>query len=309
LADVFAPGNYTLGTHNMPALKTLMGWKYAYHAPFNADVYFISTRQWSGLKWGTYPAIMVRDPEVGQVPVKAFGSYAFQVTDPKTFLEQLVFTDPSFQTVHSPQKPLFDIATQLRDMIVSKVGDVMRTGKVPLFELTDSCEKISNLVLEAIGPSLTTLGLALQVLHIENIALPPEVEQARHMRNRTHTRDVNRYAQHRSGFVFDDVQDTSDRTADADVPWGQPVGPPMTPPGSPARMPVPFFVVVNGAPTGPYHMPALAGKAGDGSLARDTLVWREGMEAWTPAGAVSELRPLFAAVPPLLPFKLIKMTG
>jgi hypothetical protein len=72
---------------------------------------------------------------------------------------------------------------------------------------------------------------------------------------------------------------------------------------------VSFFVAVNGAQTGPYHINALTEKVRDGSLVRETLVWQEGMAEWTPAGAVPELQSMFAAVPPPLPVKFKKMTG
>jgi len=75
----------------------------------------------------------------------------------------------------------------------------------------------------------------------------------------------------------------------------------MTPTAGPPPLPVAFFVVVNGAQTGPYDINTLSGKARDGSLTRETLVWRQGMADWTAAGAVAELQTLFAVVPPPIP--------
>src|SRR5438552_1115168 len=97
LADVFEPGMHRLETHNLPILSTLKGWKYGFHSPFKAEVYFISTRQWTDQKWGTQNPVMVRDPEFGPVRLRAFGTYAMRVSDPGTFLRQLVATAPSFQ--------------------------------------------------------------------------------------------------------------------------------------------------------------------------------------------------------------------
>lgn len=53
IADVYGPGRYQLNTQNMPILSTLMGWGYGFHSPFKADVYFVSTRQFTNQKWGT----------------------------------------------------------------------------------------------------------------------------------------------------------------------------------------------------------------------------------------------------------------
>ena len=98
LADIYKPGMYTLETQNMPILSTLKGWKYGFHSPFKAEVYFIAMRNWTDLKWGTQNPIMLRDPEFGPVRIRAFGTYAMHVVDPATFLRQLIATSPSFET-------------------------------------------------------------------------------------------------------------------------------------------------------------------------------------------------------------------
>src|SRR5437773_5479366 len=120
LTDVFGPGTYTLQTENLPILSTLRGWKYGFHSPFKAEVYFISTRQWTDLKWGTQNPVMLRDPEFGPVRLRAFGTYAMHVSEPATFLRQLVATDPTFET--------YEVTNQLRNVIVSPFADVVGQG-------------------------------------------------------------------------------------------------------------------------------------------------------------------------------------
>src|SRR4029434_4799466 len=89
-ADVFPPGMYTLETKNLPILSTLRGWKYGFSSPFKAEVYFVSTRTFTGKKWGTKNPIMLRDAEFGPVRLRAFGTFAIKVSDPATFLRQFV---------------------------------------------------------------------------------------------------------------------------------------------------------------------------------------------------------------------------
>src|SRR5947209_13450307 len=170
LADVFQPGTYTLETQNMPILSTLKGWKYGFNSPFKAEVYFISTRQWTDLKWGTQNPVMVRDPEFGPVRLRAFGTYAMRVSDPGTFLKQLVATDPSFET--------FDVANQLRNMIVSRFVDVVGQAKMPVLELAGNYEKLGKLAQDRLSAEVAAMGMTLTQFYIENISLPPEVEQA-----------------------------------------------------------------------------------------------------------------------------------
>ena len=80
IADVFAPGMFTLSTQNLPVLSTLRGWKYGFDSPFKAEVYFISTKEQTGHKWGTSNPLIKRDPDFGIVRLRAFGSYTFKVT-------------------------------------------------------------------------------------------------------------------------------------------------------------------------------------------------------------------------------------
>ena len=127
VADVYTPGMYTLETQNLPILSTIKGWKYGFNSPFKAEVYFVSTRQWTDQKWGTQNPVMLRDPEFGPVRLRAFGTYAFRVGDPATFLRQLVATDPSFET--------YEIANQLRNVIVSRFVDAIGTAKIPMLDL------------------------------------------------------------------------------------------------------------------------------------------------------------------------------
>src|SRR5436305_1869701 len=170
LADVYSPGTYTLETQNMPILSTLQGWKYGFNSPFKAEVYFISTRQWTDLKWGTQNPIMLRDPEFGPVRLRAFGTYAMRVSDPGTFLRQLVATDPSFET--------FDIANQLRNMIVSRFVDVVGQAKMAVLDLAGNYERLGKLAHDKVGAEMAGMGLALTQFYVENISLPPEVEAA-----------------------------------------------------------------------------------------------------------------------------------
>ncbi len=61
-------------------------------------MYFISTTQFTDLKWGTKRPIMLRDPEFGPVRLRAFGSYGFKVKRAGRLIRQMAGTDARFQT-------------------------------------------------------------------------------------------------------------------------------------------------------------------------------------------------------------------
>ena len=119
--------------------------------------------------------------------------------------------------------------------------------------------------------------------------------------------DMNRYAQYQSATAIDDAAKNPGGAAGAGIgigagiALGQQMGTHMNPTQGPPPLPGGFFLAVNGAQTGPFDMNTLAAKTRDGSLTRDTLVWRQGMAGWAAAGTVPELQPLFAATPPPLP--------
>jgi membrane protease subunit (stomatin/prohibitin family) len=305
LADVYQPGMYTLNTENMPILATLKGWKYGFQSPFKAEVYFVSTRQWTDLKWGTQNPIMMRDPEFGPVRCRAFGTYAMHVADPGVFLKQLVATDPSFET--------YEIANQLRNAIVSRFVDALGQAKIAVLDLAGNYDKISKVALERIRPDLEAMGLALTAFYIENISLPPEVEQALDKRTQMGVLgNLDQYTKYQTANAIPEAAKNPGGLAGAGmglgagVAMGSVMAGAMAGAAQPTAAPPPlpqsgFFLGIGGQQQGPFDAATLAAKARDGSLSRGTLVWRQGMPGWVAAETVPELQALLAAAPPPLP--------
>jgi membrane protease subunit (stomatin/prohibitin family) len=308
LADVYHPGMFTLQTENMPILSTLKGWKYGFNSPFKAEVYFISTKQWTDLKWGTQNPIMMRDAEFGPVRIRAFGTYAMRVSDPGTFLKQLVATDPSFET--------FDIANQLRNMIVSRFVDVVGQAKMPVLELAGNYEKLGKLAQDRLTAEVAAMGLTLTQFYIENISLPPEVEQALDTRTKMGVLgNLDQFAKYQTAEAIRDAAQNPGGLAGAGagIGAGLAIGQQMagamsgtasagsTPPPMPGTTVVGYYVGAGGKQAGPFDVGTIRNKAADGSLTRQSLVWKPGMAGWVAAESVDELRSLFADVPPPLP--------
>lgn len=304
IADVFRPGMYTLQTQNMPILSTLKGWAYGFNSPFKAEVYFIAMRQWTDLRWGTQNPIMVRDAEFGPIRVRAFGTYAMHVSDPGVFLKQLVATDPSFEA--------YEITNQLRNTIVSRFTDAIGQAKIPILEMAGNYDTLSKTALERIAPDLATLGLALTAFYIENISLPPEVEQALDKRTQMNVLgNLDQYTRFQTANAIGDAAKNPGGVAGVGAGLGAGMamagqmanamqhpaggGPPPLPGASQ------FYVAENGKQGGPYDLATLSAKVHEGSLVRNTLVWKQGMAAWAAGDTVPELQNIFAAVPPPLP--------
>ena len=90
IADILGPGTYELETKNLPILTSLQHWDHSFISPFKAEVYFVNTKRFTDLKWGTKNPIMIRDPEFDMVRLRAFGTYEIRVQDPKQFILEIV---------------------------------------------------------------------------------------------------------------------------------------------------------------------------------------------------------------------------
>ena len=168
LADVFKPGTHTLTTQNLPVLADLKGWKYGFESPFKSDVYFISTKLYNDLKWGTSNPIMMRDADFGMLRIRAFGIYSIKVVDSGTFLKQLVGTNGVYTVP--------DISEQLRKTIMSRFTDTLGEAKIPALDLAAKYDELSDLVKQKLQEEFKTMGLELSKFFVENISLPEEVE-------------------------------------------------------------------------------------------------------------------------------------
>jgi membrane protease subunit (stomatin/prohibitin family) len=168
IADVFGPGLYPLTTENMPVLSRLRGWAHGFRSPFLCDVYFVSTRQFQAVKWGTPNPILMRDPELKQVRVRAFGSYTIRISDPAQFLREFAGTGP---VVH-----LADLEEKLRHGIVSHFSDALAEQGISVFDLARNTIELGERLRPLLQPDFSQLGLDLLRFFVEHTTVPPEVE-------------------------------------------------------------------------------------------------------------------------------------
>ncbi|MBC7773507.1 MAG: SPFH domain-containing protein [Pyrinomonadaceae bacterium] len=305
IADVKGPGLYTLDTNNVPILATLLGWKYGFESPFKAEVYFVSTRRFTDQKWGTSNPVICRDKEFGPIRLRAFGSYVFKIKDPGRFIKEVAGTDGNF-TVE-------DINAQLRNNIVARLGDVMGESGIPVLDMSANYDELGKFLTGRIAPEFESMGVELTQLLLENISLPPEVEQALDTRTKMGViGDLNNYTKFKAA---DALEAAAKNPGGAGQFVGLGVGMNMAgmiggnlagaqaagnmPPSIP--METQFHIAVNNQQTGPFPVTALRDQVSSGNLTRETLAWKPGMAGWAKAGTIIELQGLFASVPPPMP--------
>jgi membrane protease subunit (stomatin/prohibitin family) len=308
IADVFQPGMYTLSTQNMPILSTLKGWKYGFDSPFKADVFFVSTKLFRDQKWGSKNPIMLRDAEFGPIRLRAFGTYAFRVNDAGKFLKEVAGTASEFTTD--------EVNEYLRSLAVSRGMESLAESKIPVLDLASNTAEVSKVITEKIIPEFNEIGLDLTKFLIENVSLPPEVEEMLDKRSSMGIiGNLGAFTQFQAANAMEDAANNSAGGGIMGAGLGAGMGMGMmgqmgnafqnnqfnggtgqnTPPPPPI---VNYFVAVNGAQTGPFTMQQLQAMASAGQFNRQSQVWKQGMAGWLAAETQSELSALFNSVPP-----------
>jgi membrane protease subunit (stomatin/prohibitin family) len=188
MADVLGPGLYTLNTNTLPLLTNLMNWDKAFKSPFKSDVYFFSTRLQTNQKWGTPNPITIRDKEFGAIRLRAFGIFAYRLTDPRTFHTKVSGTRDLFTVP--------EIDGQLRNTIIARMTDAFAQSQVPFLDMAANQAQLGTQIASVLAPAFTELGLTLDIFIVENLSLPEELQKILDQRiGMNMVGDMGRYTQ------------------------------------------------------------------------------------------------------------------
>jgi membrane protease subunit (stomatin/prohibitin family) len=305
-ADLFVPGRYALTTQNLPILTDLRGWKYGFQSPFRAEVYFFNTRLFTDLKWGTTNPVMMRDTEFGMIRLRAFGTYAMRIADPKLFFKTIVGTH-GLTTTDA-------ITGQLRSTILSRLSDALAESKIEALDLASHYDELSQHAITRIGPEFAGYGLELSRFFIENISLPEEVEAAIDQRTKLGVLGdrLGSYTQLQAADAIKVAAANPGGVAGAGVGIGAGVamgqamgqafgtsagGAPPPPPPAGGASPR-WSLAIEGKTYGPYTDDALRSMVASGQVAATTMAWRPGAAAWAPVSSFAELGNASSATTP-----------
>ena len=167
--DRFAPGRYTLTTANVPFITKILTTPWE-RSPFQAQVYFIGKQTFVDKKWGTRQPITVRDNDFGMVRLRSFGKFSYRVADSEVLLNTLVGTQGKFTTD--------EISGYLKDLIVSRLTDVLGTLKVSMLDLPARFEELGAATRIKLADEFKKYGLEFVDFFINAITPPEEVQKA-----------------------------------------------------------------------------------------------------------------------------------
>jgi len=168
--DIFGPGRHTISTNNIPFLTGLIGMLSGGTSIFTAEVFFVSMREFTSMKWGTAQPIAYRDADFGMVRLRAFGNYSMRVDDPQLFVNTIVGSQGAYSTSA--------IDDFLKGIIITEFNDLIGDAKTPLLDLGGLSKELADSMKAALADDFKRLGLLLTTFQIGAITPPEEVQKA-----------------------------------------------------------------------------------------------------------------------------------
>lgn len=169
IADIFGPGQHKLTTKNLPILSGLGAIFYQGESRFKAELYFVNTKQFVDMKWGTANPVAMRDNEFGVIRIRAYGNYSFRVVDPAAFLRE-VFGTNGMYTVE-------DIQGNLKNILVAQMSDTIAESKISALDMAMNYSEFADKIREHAQAKLQPMGLSLTDFNVVNISFPESVEK------------------------------------------------------------------------------------------------------------------------------------
>ena len=167
--DVFGPGRHTLSTNNLPLLTGLIGLPFGGKSPFTAEVYFVSMREFTDMKWGTSQPTVYRDTELGMVRLRAFGTYSMRVRDPQVLVNQVVGARGAYTTA--------SIEDFLRSVIITEFTDILADVQTSILDLAKMAKEVGDATRAALADDFARLGFELTSFQVQAITPPEDVQR------------------------------------------------------------------------------------------------------------------------------------
>lgn len=165
--DAFGPGRHTISTNNIPLLGGLIGAAFGGKSPFTAEVFFVSTREFTGLKWGTPQPMTFKDTQLGMVRLRAFGTFSIRVTNPTLFVNYIVGTRGGYS--------IANIEDFLRSIIINNFNDILGELTTTLTDIPGMMVELATTARASLTDDFDRIGLQIVTFQVEAITPPDDV--------------------------------------------------------------------------------------------------------------------------------------
>ena len=167
--DTFGPGRHTLETQNVPVLASILSIPFGGQSPFQAAVFFVSTKTFLDLKWGTKEPVIFRDHELAMVRLRAFGKFAVRITNAQVFVNTVVGSRGLYGSA--------GVEDYFRDVIVARLTDVLGENLTSIFDLPKLYDELSIALKARVADDFGKYGIELVDLFLGAITPPEEVQK------------------------------------------------------------------------------------------------------------------------------------
>ena len=321
ICDEVTEGHATLNSGNIPILGSLLNLPFGGETPFQAEVWFINRLANFDSKWGTSSPVQIEDPRYGVIlPVRAFGQFAFRISDARTFLEIVLGT--------APEMIDHQIGQFFRGKIVStavtQIGSMLNE-QISFVNMSAHLDYLSQEARKKVDEEMRKYGVSLDSFFFESINVPeddPSYIKLRQIKEKSAELNVigrDIYQLDKSMEVLNSAAQNeglssvlmqSGLGAGMGLMMGAQIGQqagsmatqlasssPLTPPPIANSNGQQYFAVINDSQLGPVTIEVLSQMAKGDLLKAGTLVWREGYSAWIAASTVPELSRFFGNTP------------
>jgi membrane protease subunit (stomatin/prohibitin family) len=167
--DTFGPGRHTLATQNVPILASVFGIPFGGTSPFQAAVFFVSTKTFLDLKWGTKEPVIFRDQDLAMVRLRAFGKFAVRISNAQLFVNTVVGSRGLYSTD--------GVENYFRDAIVARLTDVLGENLTSIFDLPKLYDELAMALKSRVADDFSKYGIELVDLYMGAITPPEEVQK------------------------------------------------------------------------------------------------------------------------------------
>lgn len=168
-ADSFTTGRHTLSSLNIPILTRLLSLPWGFTSPFRAEVYFINTKNFINLKWGTRSPVTFKDSKLGFVRLRGHGVYSMRIAEPMLFLNSVVGRQAVYTTG--------DIQEYLREVVIARLNDLLGEKLDTMLDLPKEYTELAAELASIVRAEFQKYGLELLEFYISSITPPEEVGQ------------------------------------------------------------------------------------------------------------------------------------
>ena len=168
--DMLGPGRHTLTTLNIPILVNYLKIPFGSKSPFRAEVVFVNVKDYVDIRWESPKPLAFRDSQLGTVRLSTQGKFAFQVSRPQMFVNQIVGTQGLYTTEN--------IVSYLQSIVVSRFADLLGELQADLLDLPSKYDELGSGLRASASDDFEAIGLLLKAVYITAINVPEEVEKA-----------------------------------------------------------------------------------------------------------------------------------